>query len=308
MMIAPSAFALPRPLRRPAIAIGNFDGVHRGHQALVSVALAAVKGEQRDAVALTFDPHPSSVVQPGAAPSLLMPLPRRLELLAELGLDATVVHPFDAAFSRLTAEEFARDVLAGALEASVVVVGSDFRFGAGRRGDPALLAALGATLGFEVRVVDKISVDGEVCSSSAIREHVRQGRVARAAQLLSRPFEVTGQVVAGQRRGRQLGFPTANLDQAPRLLPAEGVYAGRATLADGRSFVAAINVGRNPTFVERGARIVEAYLLDFEGDLYGQSLRLDFVERLRAELRFDSVDALVAQMHQDVAQTRSRVT
>ncbi len=307
MIIAPSAFSLPRPLVGSAIAIGNFDGVHRGHQALVAAALAEVAGTGRDAVALTFDPHPGTVVHRIAAPALLTTLPRRLELLAELGLAATIVQPFDAAFSQLSAESFASDILAGALAAQRVVVGSDFRFGAGRRGDPALLTALGVRLGFGVTVLDKIEVEGEICSSTAIREHIKAGRVERAATLLSRPFEVEGVVVKGAQRGRTLGFPTANLDDVPRLVPHEGVYAGVAvTLGDQRRYRAAINVGRNPTFVAGGALSVEAYLLDFEGDLYGQPLRLGFVAHLRPELKFDSVDALIAQMHQDVDDTRRR--
>lgn len=310
MLIAPSAFALPRPLVKPAIAIGNFDGVHLGHRMLVERALEAARanGPDADAVVLTFDPHPASVLARGVPPAITS-LGRRLELLAALGLTATVVQPFDRAFAQRSAESFVRDVLVGALHVATVVVGSDFRFGAGRSGEPAALRRFAEELGFSVVIVDKLSVDGEVCSSSRIREHVRAGRVAEAARLLGRPFALDGVVVHGEKRGRTIGYPTANLALAPeRLCPVEGIYAGWAILADGTRHKAAISVGKNPTFGDGGPRTIEAYLLDWQGDLYDQTLRLELVAHLRGEQKFASVDALVAQIEADVAATRSQVS
>lgn len=301
--------ALGRPLARAAVAVGNFDGVHRGHQALCQTARRLADSTGGDVVALTFDPHPARVLAPKLAPPLILSLERRAELLGEAGVDVVVVEPFTRAFAAIEAESFALDVLAGDLRAAHVVVGYDFSFGKGRRGDVALLETLGARAGFGVSVVRRISVHGLTCSSTKVREFALEGRVEGAEVLLGRPFELTGVVTRGAGRGRTIGFPTANLQPEGELVPKSGIYAARARLLDGSGGVwpCALSIGTNPTFVDEGARVVEAHLLGFDGDLYGKRLRLEFVQWLRDEHRFESVEALVAQIQQDVAQTRELV-
>jgi riboflavin kinase/FMN adenylyltransferase len=299
------AAELGRPLRAPTVAIGNFDGVHRGHQALVKTAADLARGSGGEPVVLTFDPHPAHFFAPHLAPPMIMPLERRLQLLADFGAEVVVIESFDAAFAAIEADPFVEQVLGRDLGARHVVVGYDFSFGHGRHGTPAVLTALGARLGIGVTVVPAVMADGLVCSSTKIREFVHEGRVDGAALLLGRPFEVTGEVVRGAGRGRGLGIPTANVRPEGELLPRTGIYAGRARLPDGSQRAAAVSVGTNPTFVPGGREItIEAYLLDFDGDLYGQRLRLELLARLREERRFASVDELVAQIHKDIARTR----
>jgi riboflavin kinase/FMN adenylyltransferase len=279
----------PRPRR---VAVGTFDGVHLGHREVIRGA---------DTV-LTFDPHPLSVIAPPRAPGLLTTLDRKAELVAALGVEELVVVPFDADFAARSAQRFLDEVLAGALRATHVSVGENFRFGHGAKGDPALLRADGR---FEVRVVPLLEVDGEVVSSSHIRGLVLGGAVEYADRLLGAPFTMTGEVVHGDKRGRELGFPTANLiPPEGYVTPGHGVYACRATTADGRTYAAATNVGVRPMFVTGRGELIEAYLLDFDGDLYGSDLRLEFLKRLRGEKRFETVDALIEQMGRDVDEAR----
>jgi riboflavin kinase/FMN adenylyltransferase len=282
----------PRPRR---VAVGEFDGVHLGHRAVIAGS---------DTV-LTFEPHPLAVIRPEAAPKLLTSLERKAELVAALGVEELVVIPFDAAFSQRSAQEFLDEVLVGRLRATHVSVGENFRFGHGAQGDTRLLAA---DERFETRVVPLVEVEGEVVSSSHVRGLVLAGEVEHAAAFLGAPFALHGEVVTGDRRGRELGFPTANLvpDQA-LIQPGHGIYAARA-LFDGEERCAAVNVGVRPTFKTDLVVLVEAYLLDWEGDLYGRELTLEFLTRLRGERRFPSVAALVAQMHEDVAAARSVCT
>jgi riboflavin kinase/FMN adenylyltransferase len=299
----------PGPL---ALAIGNFDGVHRGHQELVRAAKERAARVGAQAGVLTFHPHPAKIFAPQLAPPLIVSLERRLELLAAAGAEVAIVEPFTPAFAAVEAEDFVRDVLVAQLGAREVVVGYDFSFGHKRRGNPALLQRLGAELGMGVTVVPPVTVDDLLCSSTKVREFVLEGRVEGAALLLGRPVEVTGPVMHGAGRGRGLGVPTANVASEAELLPKLGIYAGRAHLLDGAGRVegtyrTALSVGSNPTFVQAGQVSVEAYLLDFEGDLYGRRLRLEILHRLRDERRFESVDALVAQIAEDVAQARARV-
>jgi riboflavin kinase / FMN adenylyltransferase len=275
----------PRPRR---IAVGTFDGVHLGHREVIRGADTA----------LTFDPHPSAVVSPHGSPPLLTTLERKAELLEGIGVDELVVIPFDKEFASRSAAEFIDQVLVGTLQATHVSVGENFRFGHKAQGDPAMLAADGR---FEIRVVPLLEIDGEVVSSSHIRGLVLGGAVMYADRLLGAPFVVQGEVVHGDKRGRDLGFPTANL--IPRngyVTPGHGVYACRT----GDGHIAAVNVGVRPTFVTGRGELIEAYLLDFDGDLYETELRLEFLKRLRGEKRFDSVGALVEQMRQDVEQAR----
>ena len=315
--------ALGRPLRRPAVAIGNFDGVHRGHQTLIATARRLAETTGGDVVALTFDPHPARLLAPALAPPLITSLDRRAELLGHAGATVVVVEPFTRDFAAIEADAFARDVLAGDLHAAHVVVGYDFSFGKGRRGDIAMLEVLGGRFGFGVSIVRRISVHGLTCSSTKVREFALEGRVEGAEVLLGRPFEVSGTVARGAGRGREIGFPTANLTPDAELVPKPGIYAARARLlqnggddgndgdaADpgkGNVFTCALSIGTNPTFVRDGALTVEAHLLDFEGDLYDRRIRIEFIQRLRDEHRFESVDALIAQIRADVAMTRKLV-
>jgi riboflavin kinase / FMN adenylyltransferase len=287
---------LPDAVSRPRhVAVGEFDGVHRGHREVMSGA---------DTV-LTFEPHPRTVVSPDTAPKLLTSLETKADLIAGLGVDELVVIPFDGAFASRSAQDFIDGVLVGQLGAERVSVGQNFRFGHRAKGDAELLQAQDT---FETRIVELVELDGEVVSSTHIRGLVEGGLMERAAQFLASPFQLRGTVVHGDKRGRTLGFPTANLVPDPALVyPGHGVYACRAAVElDGewRWWPAATNVGVRPTFVTGRGLLVEAYLIGFDGDLYGRELRLVFLERLRGELRFESVDELIAQMERDVEDTR----
>jgi riboflavin kinase / FMN adenylyltransferase len=270
-----------------SVAVGTFDGVHLGHREVI---------EGSNSV-LTFDPHPVAVVAPQHTPKLLTPLQRKAELIASLGVEELIVIPFDADFAMRSADEFLDDVLVGTLGATRVAIGENFRFGHKAQGDPRLLAADGR---FATVVHPLLEVDGEIVSSSHIRGLVLAGEVARARNLLGAPFQLRGEVVHGDERGRELGFPTANLVPDETLAcPGHGVYA---CLADDRP--AAVSIGVRPTFQTGRGELIEAYILDFNGDLYGQELRLDFLQRLRGERRFDTPEALIEQMHSDVERTR----
>lgn len=274
-------------LRPRRVAVGEFDGVHLGHRAVIA---------GNDTV-LTFEPHPLAVIRPEANPRLLTSLETKAELVASLGVRELVVIPFDETFAAQSPEAFIDDVLLGRLGATHVSVGENFRFGHQARGDTALLAA---DPRFQTRVVMLVEAQGEIVSSSHIRGLVLSGDVAGAGRLLGAPFTLRGEVVHGEQRGRTLGFPTANLVPDEHLVcPGHGVYAARAGDA-----CAAVSIGVLPTFGSGRSRLVEAYLLDREVDLYGQVLRIEFVERLRGEKRFDSVHELIDQMHDDVARTR----
>ncbi|HLJ02557.1 MAG TPA: bifunctional riboflavin kinase/FAD synthetase [Solirubrobacteraceae bacterium] len=274
----------PRPRR---IAIGEFDGVHLGHREVI---------RGNDTV-LTFEPHPLRVVRPEAAPKLLTSLDAKAELIEALGVQELVVIPFDEGFAHQSPQAFIDDVLVGKLGATHVSVGENFRFGHGAGGDPNLLASDGR---FQTRVVDLVEVDGEVISSSHIRGLVLAGEVDVASRFLGAPFRLRGTVVSGDRRGRELGYPTANIVPDEALVcPGHGVYAARAG-----GVCAAVNVGVRPTFGTGRAVLVEAYLIDRDVDLYGQLLTIEFLVRLRGERRFDSVPALVEQMAKDVEDTR----
>jgi riboflavin kinase/FMN adenylyltransferase len=267
------------------VAIGTFDGVHVGHREVI---------RGNDTV-LTFDPHPVSVIRPEAAPKLLAPFSIKRDLIAGLGIEELVVIPFDREFASQTAEEFVEEVLVGQLGAQSVSVGENFRFGRGAKGTPEFLAADGR---FETRVVPLIEAAGETASSSHIRGLVAAGDVHAASEFLGGPFLLEGEVVSGDQRGRELGMPTANIVPDDALVcPGHGVYAAWA-----HGHPAAVNVGVRPTFDTGRGLLIEAYLIGFDGDLYGETLRIAFVERMRGERRFDSVDELVEQMHRDVAQ------
>lgn len=275
-----------------SVAVGTFDGVHVGHREVISGS---------DSV-LTFDPHPVTVVAPQHTPRLLTTLERKAELLASLGVRELIVIPFDAEFAKRSANEFIDDVLVGALGATQVAIGENFRFGHKAQGDPLLLSA---DARFETVVHPLLEVDGEIVSSSHIRGLLLAGEVAEANRLLGAGFELRGEVVHGDQRGRELGFPTANLVPNEALAcPGHGVYA---CVAESDAFgkrAAAVSIGVRPTFKTGRGELIEAYILDFEGDLYASQLRLRFLERLRGERRFADPAALVEQMHRDVQRTR----
>ena len=296
--------------------IGAYDGVHLGHRALLAELKTRAEADGLTTVVVTFDRHPATVVRPESAPSLLCDLEQKLELLEAAGVDRTVVLSFDEERANESAEAFVDEVLVESLDTRLVVVGEDFHFGHGRKGNVALLKEMGSVAGF---AVDGVSLEadrgpgglpGETISSTRVRTLVSEGRVEHAATLLGRPHQVRGPVVSGDRRGgAELGFPTANVDVPTGVcLPATGIYAGWFDRADGTRWEAAISVGWRPTFYGGdGELLVEAYLLDFAGDLYGEQARVGFVSRLRDELAFESVEALVEQMGRDVAETRARL-
>lgn len=269
------------------VAIGTFDGVHVGHREVI-------RGSD---TVLTFDPHPMSVIHPEATPKLVMSFPIKRDLIAGLGVEELVVIPFDRDFSQKSAEDFVSEVLIGQLGAATVAVGENFRFGQGARGTPEFLAAHDE---FDTRVVPLIEAAGETVSSSHIRGLVAAGEVAKAAEFLGAPFMLEGEVVGGDRRGRELGMPTANIVPDDRLVsPGHGVYAAWA-----HGYQAAVSVGVRPTFETGRGLLIETYLIDFDADLYGETLRIAFLERMRGEKRFDSVEALVEQMEADVERAR----
>ncbi len=290
-----------------SVAIGKFDGIHRGHQAILAQMRATAESDGLQSVVFTFANNPLSFLRPDVCPSPLMSCAQRIEAFAGAGVDVCVMVEFDAEVASITAEAFVRDVLVERLRAKHVILGADFRFGHRGAGDGALLREMGERLGFTVEVVEwVIDPDLGQVSSSRIREAVQAGDVDSARRMLGRPFAVRGEVVHGDARGRELGFPTANLGGVEGLVPADGVYAGWAVL-DGVRRSAAISIGNNPTFTPDEQSRVEAFLLDFDGDLYGRRIELLFTHRLRGTERFDSLEALVEQMTRDVAETR-RVT
>jgi riboflavin kinase/FMN adenylyltransferase len=310
MEVVTDLAACPAPARGTAVTIGAYDGVHRGHRAVIEEVRRRAETLDCPTAVVTFDRHPATVVRPESAPKLLTDLDQKLELLADAGVDLTLVIHFDEQRSHESAEDFVREVLAGCLRTRLVVVGEDFHFGRNRGGNVELLKRMGPELGFEVEglpLVDIPGVEGPV-SSTAIRRALSDGDVAKAAVLLGRFHEVRGVVEKGDGRGGSvLGFPTANVAVPPDvLLPAEGIYAGWYARPDGSSHAAALSLGRRPTFYpEGGPRLLEAHLLDFDGDLYGDKARVRFVSRLRGEERFESADALVAQMNKDVEAARA---
>jgi riboflavin kinase / FMN adenylyltransferase len=302
--------ALEADPRGSAVTIGTFDGVHVGHRALLARAQEAARELGCTSVAVTWDRHPAETLRPDKVPPLLTSSDRKVELLRECGIDVVAVLPFDEELSTRPPERFVEEVLVAGLGARHVVVGKDWRFGHRAAGDVALLAEIGRETGFDVEARELVEVSGEPASSSRTRRAVAEGELELARLLLGRPFDVDAEVIRGDDRGKTLGFPTANLARAPGgVLPPRGIYAGRARAA-GSWYPAAISIGVNPTF---GGEVgvspvrVEAHLIDFSGDLYGELLRLEFWSRLRDELAFESIDELVAQMQSDVEATRTVV-
>jgi len=306
--------ATPGDLGRTVITVGMYDGVHRGHQALIGAAVSRARAMRRPCLLLTFDPHPAEVIRPGSHPAILTSLDRKAELVAELGVDAMCVLPFTQEFMRLAPETFTHTVLVEQLHAAQVVVGENFTYGHRASGNVGTLTVEGRRFGFAVEgiaLAEDSSDGGEVpISSTYVRACVAAGDMVSAARALGRPHRVDGVVVRGDRRGRELGYPTANVESPPfTAVPADGVYAGHLVTRDPRSgasrerLPAAISVGTNPTF-QGSRRTVEAYVLDWDGDLYGEHVGVEFAQRLRPMAAFPDVDALLAAMDKDVADTR----
>jgi len=291
-------------LDAPVCAIGNFDGVHVGHQKLIALARARAAARGATTAILTFDPHPAKVLAPRLAPPLICTPARKRELLAALGVDLLWLERFDEHTAAQSAESFVTATLVGSLRAREVVVGYDFTYGQGRTGNAATLIEAGRAHGFDVHVLPQVTVDGLVASSTKIRELLLEGNVAGARLLLGRDFDVDGTVVRGAGRGRAIGVPTANVAVENELLPRLGIYATRVSIDGGPWQAAATSLGTNPTF-GGGQLSLEAHLIDWSGDLYGKRIRVAFVAWLRGEERFASVETLVAQIRADIAKART---
>jgi riboflavin kinase/FMN adenylyltransferase len=307
MNIIGAANELQRDGRGVCLAIGVFDGVHLGHQHIIRQTLTDARRQGALAVVLTFDRHPNAVVAPERVPSLIQTLPQKLRAVAALGADAALVIPFDLAFSRQTGREFILHLARELAPLRSICVGADFVFGHRRSGSVALLETLGAELQFTVHGLDSVTLHGQVVSSTRIREFIQAGQLAAAGEMLGRPYALAGRVVAGDGLGRQLGFPTANLETTGLCLPPNGVYVGRARLQD-QTYRVALNLGCRPTLGSATPVLrVEAHLLDYQGDLYGQELEIEMGDRLRAEKKFDSTADLSAQIARDLEAVRAQV-
>jgi riboflavin kinase/FMN adenylyltransferase len=295
--------ACERRFRSPVATLGNFDGVHRGHQEILSRVVRQARELGGDAIVITFFPHPTAVLAPARAPAALGSLRERLVQFREAGVDVVLLQRFTRSFAALDAEEFIERYLSGRLRVAKVVIGHSVNFGRARGGSAATLLAAGARLGFAVEVVGPVTVDGIAVSSTAVRERLASGEVAVASRLLGHAYAVDGRVVRGDRRGQALGFPTANVRPRTPLLVPDGVYAIRVRW-NGERRDGVANVGRNPTFGQGRERTLEAHLFEFEGELYGRVLRVEFVARLRGEMRFASAQALVVQIREDARRAR----
>lgn len=295
---------VPAHLRGGIVALGNFDGFHRGHQAVVGRAVARARAEGRPAIVATFDPHPARLFRPDAPPFLLTTIPQRLALFGEGGADAGYVIRFDRALAGVSAEDFVTDWLVGRLGAAGVVTGQDFSFGRGGAGNAETLARLAAAHGCIAEAVAPVAEGAAAVSSSRIRQALRDADPVEAARLMTRPFAVSGEVIHGDKLGRTIGFPTANLLLGDYVRPAYGIYAVRGRLADGRVLDGAANLGIRPSF-DPPRELLEPFFFDFSGDLYGQEISVELIAYLRPEAKFDSLAALTAQMDADCAKARA---
>jgi riboflavin kinase / FMN adenylyltransferase len=295
--------SLKAPIEAASIAVGTFDGVHLGHQALMRAAVEDARAHSRQSVVFTFDRHPAEVTAPDKVPGYLSLPDQRIETIRRLGVDDLVIACFDERFREISAEAFLHFVLVGCLGARAVLVGEDFRFGRNQEGDVTLLEDAQRRLGYTLRVLPPVMVDGEKVSSTAIRAYLRDGEIGRSAAMLGRPYALRGVVVEGEKLGRKLGYPTANLKLTrEQVVPADGIYAVWVDW-EGARYKGACSIGARPT-VGGAERTIETYLLDFSGDLYGETIDLTFVERLRDELKFESLSALVEQIGRDVEDVR----
>jgi len=297
---------LPEALKGGVVAIGNFDGVHRGHRSVLERALKLAEERGVPALVLTFEPHPRTIFKPDQPVFRITPAPVKARLLEAMGFHSVIEYPFDRDFAGRSAEEFIRSILVDWLGASAVVTGFDFHFGKGREGGPAFLMAAGERHGFSVSLVDAFrDENAEVISSSRIRELLGEGDVAQAAGLLGYRYTVEAEVIDGEKLGRQLGFPTANMRLAPEAELKPGIYAVRFRRADGTLYDGVASYGRRPTVTDNGAPLLETYLFDFSGSLYGEICAVSFFGHLRDELKFDGLDPLVAQIKRDEEEARA---
>ncbi len=294
--------ALPRH-RYPVTAIGNFDGVHLGHRAILKAAIDRARAAGGTAFALTFDPLPAKLLAPARAPRLILTPADKLELLRRSGIDGVIVINFTLDLSLLPPRDFVRDYLREKIGVREVVVGHNFRYGHNRAGTAAMMIEFGRELGFETDVIGSVKTDGIEVSSTKVREAITAGDMHRAARLLGRNHFLSGSVVRGRERGRTIGFPTANLAGETECIPPDGVYATRVILDDGAAYPSITNVGMRPTFAE-SARSIEAHLFDFSRDIYGMRIKLELIERIRAEKKFENAEALKAQIAQDLSKAR----
>lgn len=299
--------AMPDSLRGAILALGNFDGFHLGHQAVVGEALAWATAEGRPVIVATFDPHPVRHFRPDTEPFRLTTLDQRQELFAAVGTDAMLVFHFDAEMANMPAEQWIETMIAGHLGAAGVVTGADFTFGKGRGGNPALLASHGAQFGIAARSVGAVHDEDGPISSSRIREALKAGDCATATRLMTRPFAIRGHVQHGDKRGRAIGFPTANLELGTYLRPRYGIYAVTGVLPGGRVVHGAANMGIRPTF-DPPVELLEPYFFDFSGDLYGQEIEVAFHHFLRPEAKFSSLEELTAQMERDCEEAKRRLS
>ncbi len=301
MELITSLSQIKHPLINPVLTIGNFDGVHEGHKALFQKVRDRARELEGQSVVMTFDPHPIRVMKPGNGPPLITPTGQKLELIGMTGIDVTLCLPFTKEFAAVSAEDFVRKILVELLGILELVVGYDYSFGAGRRGDIALLKKMGDDLGFRVHVVEPITIDGLPVSSTSIRHLIQEGDPAGARRLLGRDYQISGTVIPGQGRGASLlGIPTANLRPVDELVPRKGVYAVLVHVDD-LTCKGVTNIGNNPTF-GKNTLSIETHLIDFSGDLTGRSIRIDFLERLRDEKAFASVKELSDQIAGDIQQ------
>jgi riboflavin kinase/FMN adenylyltransferase len=286
--------------RKVCVAIGVFDGVHLGHQQVIRQTISDAQQHEAISVVVTFDCHPNSVVAPERTPPLIYPLAKKLHVIESMGIATTLLVHFDKAFSQIPAEDFIRGLCADFKNISSICVGSNFTFGHRRQGNVELLRTLGKQLNFTVHGLAAVALDGERVSSTRIRDAIRSGNLDTASQMLGRAYSLTGKIIKGDKIGRQLGFPTANLDFAGLILPPNGVYAAHAEVG-GKTFRAAVNIGVRPTIQNTAPQLhVEAHLLDFSGNLYGHEMELIFIEKIRDEKKFPSIDALKEQIAQDI--------
>jgi len=301
---------LEGPLTRAVLTIGNFDGFHVGHQTMLRTVIERARALAGVAAVYTFDPHPRKVLHPEQAPRLLTTFEQKRELLELAGVDVLIAEPFDLEFAKISPDRFVREYIHQRIHPLEVYVGYDFHYGRDREGSMRLLTETGPLLGFAVTIIPEVTVGGSDVSSTRIRDLLATGRVEEASTLLGRPFAIRGRVIPGDRRGRSIGFPTANLAPENEVLPAAGVYAGEMRMLDvgdpaqGTSWPAVVNVGVRPTFRDAQGFLAEAHLIDWQGDLYDRSVELDFRHRLRDERRFPGADALREQIARDVAQAR----
>ena len=294
---------IPESFRGAFVTIGNFDGVHLGHRFIFRMLIEEAHREGRPAVAISFDPHPKMVLHPERRPFYLITSPEeKIRLLAGLGIDAFILIPFSVEYARTTAEEFVRGILWERLRIRRILIGHDYTFGRGKEGNEAFLTDAGRRLGFDVEVMDAFCVGDTVISSTKIREALLAGEVRFAASLLGRPYNLAGRVISGNQRGVRLGFPTANIAPDKELVPARGVYAVRV-LREGKRHDGVVNIGFNPTFADK-KRSVEVHIFDFHEDIYGESIEILFIERIRDEVRFESPEKLIAQIDRDIARAR----